>query len=174
MKIARFHVPGRVLSEGESTAVVFDPAPTDDSARVSLVLALVTLGVEEQLFPASLLDDWGNEVKGRAIYSWIAERGISFPRAEIFGTALNGEERQQFLREFDLEATLPCYLVPDEVDLAQLVPVRAIVVEGGVAQPVRLEAAPETLSAGLRQARVEWWQVPDGLSELSFLSAPGA
>lgn len=174
MKIARFHVPGKVLSEAETTAVVLDPASNEDSARVSLVLALVTLGVEQQLLPASLLDDWGNEVTGRAIYGWIAEHGLSFPRAEIFGLALNGEERQQFLREFDLEATLPCYVIPDEIDVAQIVPVRAIVVEGDLARPVRLESAPETVSAGLRRARVEWWQVPRGMSQLSFLNPPSA
>ncbi|MEZ4516484.1 MAG: hypothetical protein R3C44_06490 [Chloroflexota bacterium] len=80
--------------------------------HVFLAYALVTFGPEEHVFPCSVIDDWGKEMTGLRVYEWLREYGERFPRADIFAVGKEGDERQHFLREFDLYARYPVYALP--------------------------------------------------------------
>ncbi len=81
----------------------------DDKQSIYLAYALVTLGREEHVFPCSVMDDWGKEMTGLQAYEWMRENGNHFPRADILAVGLAGDERQHFLREFDLYVRYPVY-----------------------------------------------------------------
>ena len=72
---------------------------------IYLRYAVILRGTEEEFFPTSLLDDWGNEVKGLGIYSWIRDYGERFPRAELFGVNNAGMPDQCFVRELEIKGT---------------------------------------------------------------------
>ena len=58
----------------------------DESAdKCYLAFTFLEQGTEREIFPESLLDDWGHEIKTLALYDWVLENGLHFPRAEIFG-----------------------------------------------------------------------------------------
>jgi len=104
LKAIRQKVNGAILVEEQGGLVL------DETAEpIYLRYAFVTLGKEEHIFPAFLLDDWGSEVKGLGLYDWVAENGLYFPRAEIFGYKATGEKTQVFLRALDLVLKLRCY-----------------------------------------------------------------
>ena len=85
---------GRLLDEGSRPALLLD----ETAGPIVLRYALVRQGTEEHILPAFLLDDWGAEIKGLALYRWIEEQGDYFPRAELFGFDAGGGETQVFLR----------------------------------------------------------------------------
>ena len=87
------------------TGVNPDPA---EAGLLFLRFAYVLMGTEAPLFPSFLIDDWGGEIKGVSLYSWVKENGILFPRAEIFGFDRQGNQVQYFLRELELFARLLC------------------------------------------------------------------
>lgn len=158
---------GTLYQRGTEVALLLD----ETASTIFLRYALITQGVEEHIFPAFLLDDWGNEKKGGSLYQWIYEEGQRFPRAEIFGFEQTGEETQCFLRELEIYFKLPTYAYP-AVDS----PVTAGVLLDYVLLPtdepletLERTSPPAELSWALRRARVDWWRVnPRKLPELGF------
>jgi hypothetical protein len=118
--------------------------------------ALVTLGVEEHIFPSFLLDDWGNERRGPQLYQWIRDNGMMFPRAEIFGMSAAGVEEQLFLRELELHVRLPAYAVPaPDAPVVAGIPVEAVCLPAEAAlAPIDIPAA---VQPPLRYIRAHWW-----------------
>lgn len=162
MKAIKQHIHGKVIEHNNHTMVWLQNAKPDTTTADSLYLrfAFVTLGREEHIFPAFLLDDWGKEIRGTAVYQWVHQFGSQFPRAEIFGFDRNGNETQLFVRELELYFKLPCYLYHDlTTPLAEGKLVNAI----AITQPEITEPTakrPSQLSRPLRSAAVQWWQLP--------------
>lgn len=107
MKTIKQKINATILPD-EPAAILFN----ETAGPIYLRYAYVTLGPEEHILPALLLDDWGNEIKGLGLYDWVEENGLYFPRAEIFGFKPSGEKTQIFLRELDLVVKLRCYAYP--------------------------------------------------------------
>lgn len=169
-------VSGRLLWEnevkrnGRSALLLTNPKPEADAVDLLFLrFAFVVMGTEAPLFPSFLIDDWGGEVRGTAVYQWVKENGNQFPRAEIFGFDGQGNEVQRFVRELELYAKPPCTAYPDrETPLAKGTPVHAILLpEAGIAEPVKIKR-PLNLKRPLSAARVTWWQVPPALSVFDF------
>lgn len=173
MKIVRQKIHGKLVSAGGRHALLLYPDASVEP--IYLAYALVTFGREEHVLPASILDDWGNERKTLQLYQWVADKGMEFPRAEIFGLSPDGEERQQFLREFDLQARHPVYGFPrKDTPVTQAVLVdTALVPASGLPAP-SLGHPPEDVEPPLRLARLDWWYVPLGVDEFNFLASPAA
>ena len=169
-------VSGRLLRENEAkrngrTALFLTDSSPDAAAEDLLFLrfAFVIMGTEAPLFPSFLIDDWGGEVRGTAVYRWVKENGNQFPRAEIFGFDGQGNETQRFVRELELYAKLPCTAYATrEAPLTQGTPVHAILLpDETVTEPVKIKR-PSGLKRPLSAARVTWWQVPPTLSTFDF------
>jgi len=152
MRPVSLHIHGKLLDEdGRSALLLLNNKPETETA-VSLYLrfAFVTMGREEHIFPAFILDDWGKEIRGSKLYEWAAEFGEQFPRGEIFGFEQNGEETQCFMRALELYARLPVYVYSDR---------RAPLTAGTLIETIVLPPGMET---AVRQthpwcnARVNW------------------
>ena len=169
MKAIKQRVQGEILSaNGRFALLLQNPVPEQDAASILyLRFAFTTLTVEEPVFPAFLLDDWGNEIKSLALYNWVDEFGPQFPRAELFGFDLNGVETQLFLRELEQYSKWPCYAYPSgDTAVSQGVLIEAILLpDDTVTDPAPIKR-PAALSLPLRRARVHWWQLPSGISEI--------
>lgn len=178
MKAARQHVHGKLFqANGRSALLLLDPEPGEETA-VSLTLryAVVIMGPEDHVIPALLLDDWGHELRGLAIYDFVRDQGDQFPRAEIFGFDLDGSETQLFLRSLELHQRWPCYVYPDRhTPLAEGALLNAVLLPTeGVTRPEPLAKPPaERVKRPLRGARLRWWQVPLDTADfdLSLLEA---
>ncbi len=171
MKAASWHVHGQLWAgNGRSALLLYDLKPQTETA-VSLYLRFpfVTLGREEHIFPAFILDDWGKEIRGLKLYEWFAEFGEQFPRAEIFGYERNGEPTQCFARALEFYARLPLYVYTDRsagVETGELT--EAILLPTPeVSAPVQVKR-PSGLARPLSQARVSWWQIPASASSFDF------
>ncbi|MFZ0546002.1 MAG: hypothetical protein WAM60_11220, partial [Candidatus Promineifilaceae bacterium] len=70
MKAFRQKINGLIL--GDKAGLVWDVS----ADPIYLRFAFVTLGKEDHVFPAFVLDDWGNEIKGVGLYEWIQENGL--------------------------------------------------------------------------------------------------
>ncbi|WP_420644837.1 hypothetical protein [Candidatus Leptofilum sp.] len=169
-------VSGRLLWENEAkrngrTALLLTDSQPDRDAVNLLYLrfAFVIMGTEAPLYPRFLIDDWGGEVRGTAVYQWVKENGNQFPRAEIFGFDGQGNDVQFFVRELELYAKLPCTAYPDrDVPLAEGVPVHAILLpDESVTEPNKIKR-PSGLKRPLSAARVSWWRVPTTLAQFDF------
>ncbi len=175
MKAVSQHVHGQLWQEsgphGRAVLLLQDSQPVAKTA-VSLYLryALVILGPEDHVFPATLLDDWGHEVRGLEIYRFVREFGDQFPRAEVFGFDLDGSETQLFVRSLEMVGRWPCYAYPtSDTPLSEGVRLNAILLPtAGLTQPQQLPEAPEPIEAPLRRARLKWWQVPAGATDFDF------
>lgn len=158
--------------DGRVALLLTDPKPWPDADNLLyLRFALVTVGVEEHLFPSFLIDDWGGEVRGQSIYSWVRENGNRFPRAEIFGFERNGTPAQFFVRELELYSKLPCYVFPDhQTPLAEGKLIQAILLPTPSVQQSEKIKRPSDLKLKrpLAAARVSWWQVPSTLTHFDF------
>lgn len=171
MKAIRHRVQGKLWQEnGRSALLLLDPFPTKEAAHLLyLRYALVTMGREEHIFPALLVDDWGAEIRGLKVYRWVGEHGNKFPRATVFGFEADGTDTQVFLRELELYVTLPVYAYPSrDTDLTAGVRLDAILLpDKGTATPERVKR-PSAYERPLRSARVQWWQVPYSLDAFDF------
>lgn len=175
MKAISQHVHGKLLTEnGRSALLLLDSEP-DAVTAVSLYLrfAFVTLGREEHIFPAFILDDWGKEQRGLRLYQWVAEFGEQFPRGEIFGFEQDGAETQCFLRALELYAKYPLYVYTDRKQpVAAGTLVEAILLpDATVRESVRGRrplAQQPPLQRPLSHARVNWWRVPPSLIQFDF------
>lgn len=136
--------------------------PEDASQLVTLYCGLVIRGPEDHVFPALLLDDWGNEIRGRKLYRWLREHGDQFPRAEVFGFERNGEESQLFVRALELYVRYPLYgVVGESGSVADGVPISAVLLpDPTIDTPTPLKKpTSEEVGFPLRQTMVKWWRV---------------
>jgi hypothetical protein len=170
VKVIKQRVPGRLETSQDGT-VIWWPAKVQAVATaatlepaVYLSFAFVTRGPEEHILPALVLDDWGNEMSSLELYRWINEFGEQFPRAELFGYGLSGEQRQHFLRELELYVPYPCYAfaTPDS-SLAEATAVSNFLIADWTTSLVQPVEAPEEIEYPLRGAAVRWWSVPAGV-----------
>jgi len=165
MKVVTQRVQGKLLpAKGRSALLLGNPEPTAEETADSLYLrfAFVLQGVETVIFPAELLDDWGNSVRGQALYEWVLEFADQFPRAEIFGFDGRGTETQCFLRDLEVMEPVRCYAYSNkEVALADGVLVEEILLPtAGVKSAEKIERPVLEEKRPLQFARVTWWQVP--------------
>ena len=123
--------------------------------------ALTVMGTESHIFPAVLLDDWGNEIKKLRLYRWIRENGELSPRAEVFGFTREGKETQNFLRELEIYFKYPLYVFPTrETPIAEGNQVSAVLLTGEPdEQPTKIKR-PAEFDIPLRRSAVSWWRVP--------------
>lgn len=123
--------------------------------------ALVMLGTDAPLFPAFLLDDWGNELRGAKLYRWLRSQGHLYPRSEIFGYDVQGRETQRFVREIELHERYYCYICTERrAPLEACVLVHDIVLaDPGVTTPIATKP-PAGVKAPLRRVRAHWHRVP--------------
>ncbi|MEZ4642522.1 MAG: hypothetical protein R3E31_07240 [Chloroflexota bacterium] len=175
MKAISQHVHGKLLTEnGRFALLLLDSEPTEETA-VSLYLrfAFVTMGREEHIFPASILDDWGKERRGLGVYAWVAEFGEQFPRGEIFGFEQSGTETQCFLRGLELYAKYPLYVYTDRKQSVSAGALVEAVLLPDVAVTEAVQGKrPSTWKRPLSHARVSWWHVPPALSHFDFALLP--
>jgi hypothetical protein len=170
------HIGGRLLRENEAEAdgrfALFLTNPEPESGAVDTLFvryALILMGTEHHLFPSFLIDDWGSEVRGLALYDWVQENGNQFPRAEIFAFNQHGVSVQYFLRELELYAKLPAYVYPErKTPLEEGKLLSAILLpDAAVMVPEKIKR-PSQLKRPLASARVFWWKVPTTLTRFDF------
>lgn len=164
MKPIRHKVYGRLLPHPRQTAVWLQTAETPGAAPLYLAYALTLQGVESPIFPALLLDDWGNEIAKLALYDWLGEHGDLFPRATVFGFEADGRETQCFVRGLELHWKYPCYVYPQrETAVADGVPVAHMLMTDDERPAVEPIKPPADRPLPLRRARVRWWTGPAAL-----------
>jgi len=171
MRAVRQRVRGELLLQEKRNALILHQLkpPKEADNLVYLRYALVTRGPGDHIFPAFVLDDWGKERGSLRLYEWVRENGDQFPRAEIFGYERNGSETQAFLRGMELYARYPCYaytadalaVTDGHLLFAVLLP------DASVTEPNRI-GRPEDLPLPLRAARVTWWLVPEGATDIDL------
>lgn len=146
MKPISYHVHGRFQ---DGTLTLLNAVPTEKTAvSLHLLFPFITRGDEIHIFPTSVMDDWGTEIKGTKLYDWVQENGEQFPRAEIFGVDGNGRSTQEFLRGLELYFRFPCYLHTKDNPSSNHVPIKTIIL------PETMQR--KTLPHPLRRANVRW------------------
>jgi hypothetical protein len=153
------------------------PPPADESEEktapptVFLRYALTEMGTERPIFPAVVLDDWGNERKRLSLYRWIREEGDMFPRAEVFGYTAEWQEEQVFLRDLELHVRYPLKVYATaETPQAEGDWVRHIAIVNPAVTIVQRQPRPTKERwptdlipwppFPLRLALATWWQLP--------------
>jgi hypothetical protein len=123
---------------------------------------------EIPIFPAVLVDDWGQERRDLSLYRWVHDEGQRFPRSEIFGFERDGRETQVFLRALEIFMKLPGFAYPrraapvGEGQRLQYVFLPDSLHEG----PPARAAIPGSINWPLRHAAVRWRTVnPATLSD---------
>jgi hypothetical protein len=156
MKAIKQKVNGMIL-ENEPGSLVWD----ESADPIYLRYAFVTLGPEEHILPAFLLDDWGKEIKGLELYEWVEENGLYFPRAEMFGFKPSGQETQIFLRELDLVLKYRCYAYPTaETPLADGRLIETVyLADSSVTEPIPTKRPPNVPRL-LSKSAVRWVKRP--------------
>ncbi|MGD2078864.1 MAG: hypothetical protein PVH18_10800 [Chloroflexota bacterium] len=156
-----FSTVGKLFTKNEQAALLLTP----EGRRYTLRLGLVVRGAEEIVLPEILLDDWGHQIGGLALYQWVEQNAPHFPRAELFGFDLRGQDRQYFIRDLDLTAKYACYLyeAPSSAiaDGTQLTSILLPVAHPG--QRARTEP-PADVSFPLANADLRWWLVQETLA----------
>ena len=172
MKFIKQRMAATLLADGPWVALRLHEEGPEEEA-VYLAFALTTQGIAAQIVPAVLLDDWGKEIKGLALYDWVQEHGWRFPRAELFGVSPHGEAVQYFLRDMELLAPWVVYAAADKsLPIGDWLPVQAVLLpDGALFAPEPAEVPPD-LTGPLRVGRVAWWRVPPDTIDLSFLEPP--
>jgi hypothetical protein len=176
VKIIRQKILGRLeVLEEQGTGVIWWPADAKPENHVRfepaifLSFAFVILGLEEHVLPSLVLDDWGNEIKSLELYRWIREFGERFPRAELFGYGLDGEQRQHFLRDLELQAPFPCYaFATEDSPLAEALAVTDLLMTDPAESLLQQVDAPDEAEYPLCSAAVRWWSVPPGMRVLDL------
>ncbi len=168
MKVVRQRIRGQIAEQEGFRVLVVDRDTESEGPFVWLTYALVTMGKEEHILPGLVLDDWGNEFKSLELYGWIRENGDRFPRAEVFGTDVEGEDVQLFVRVLELHATYPTYVDYEGSEGPERV--HAFVLPGDPGQEPQRIAVPEQVDLPMRDARVIWWRAdPTQLGSLDAL-----
>lgn len=175
MKIVMEAISGTLLSDGQNTALRLNLSDPEGEAAVYLAYALVTQGPEYQLLPSMLLDDWGNEIGHLALYQWIRDNTLHFPRAEVFGSTPSGAPEQYFLRDIELFTKYPTYAFSaEDAPISSGVPLQAALIPDEAAESPTPVSPPDHINGPLREARVSWWRVNPRQVELGFISVPFA
>jgi len=159
MGVIRQRIHGALLKDSDRLALFLEK----DQGSLYLSYALEVKATGQHILPESLLDDWGHEITGLSIYSWIRENGPQFPRAELFGFILSGEPRQYFLRELELASRYACYVYSEkQAPVADGILVDTVFIsDDGVEKSKRLHCLGDVPSP-LNQTKVTWWLVhPD-------------
>ncbi len=142
MKLITQHIHGRFQ---DNTLTLISAAPEGKTAvSLHILFPFITRGDEIHIFPSSVLDDWGMEIKGMGLYEWMHENGEYFPRAELFGVGENGRFIQEFLRGLELNFRFPCYLYQTD----KHIPINTIIL------PATMQS--KQLPYPLRRAKVTW------------------
>jgi len=130
----------------------------DQTQKLYLRFALTELNSGGHVFPESILDDWGKEIKNLAIYDWLRENAIHFPRAELFGCHPDEIPVQRFLRELDLTRGHVCYVYRTTTDPLKngFVVSDVVLPEEGAVEP-RIILAPNKFGAIMQAAELRWW-----------------
>ncbi len=146
-------VLGRIIVVDERALLLLD-----QTQKLYLRFALTELNSGEHVFPESVLDDWGKEIKNLSMYRWMGDNGIQFPRAELFGYYLDDIPVQRFLRELDLTRYYVCYVYTSKSQPLKTGIVVSDVVEsvGGVREPKSM-SAPEHMGYPMIEAELRWW-----------------
>ena len=174
MKFIKQPIPATLLADGDWVAVRLQ-ADEPEAERVYLAYALTTQGIAAQIVPAVLLDDWGKEIKGLALYEWVSEHGWRFPRAELFGVSPHGQQEQYFLRDMELESPYVVYGAVDKaLPIADWARVQAVLISDEALFAPEPTDVPPDMTGPLRASRVSWWRVPPDTTDLSFLEPPEA
>jgi hypothetical protein len=165
MKAIREKVQGKIYEKGGRIAVWLrqgeEAVEGVDVQEFYLRYALTVMGPETHVFPALLLDDWGNEIKKLGLYKWIRDNGELSPRAELFGFTSEGQSSQWFLRELELYFKYPLYVFPTrETALNEGKLVSVVMVTGDPEMQPEQIKRPAELDAPLRRSDVAWWRVP--------------
>ncbi len=158
MKAIKQKVNGLILErEEDGGGLLWD----ETADPIYLRYAFVTLGPEDHILPAFLLDDWGNEKKGLSLYAWIEKNGLYFPRAEIFGFTPFGQKTQIFLRELDLILKYRCYAYPTaETPLAEGRLIESIYLADSTVSEQTTTKRPSNVSRLLTKSAVHWFKIP--------------
>ena len=165
MRSIRQRVFGKLLTEDATTALWLadDVEPVNGIApdQQYLRYALTIRGSESLVFPALILDDYGNRVRKLKLYEWLRTQGDYHPRSEVFGYEQSGKETQHFVRELEIYFKYPVFVYPDlETPLQKGVQLSKIVLlNNNIARAEKTERPAETKSP-LRRAAVEWWHMP--------------
>ena len=163
MRSIRQKLPGVLFNEREQAAVWWQPPAEGATSTEHVVLryGLTMRGTEQPFFPAFLLDDWGNEVRKLGLYQWLRENGDFYPRAELFGFDLQGNESQHFVREFELYYKYSCYAYPSiETPIENGVRVAHVLVTDEVQTELTRIKRPTTATTPLRRINAQWWSAP--------------
>ena len=149
-------IRGNVHKDDGKALLVMD----ETAARSYFAFALLERRTEREIFPESLLDDWGHEIKSLALYGWIQENGLHFPRAELFGYDREGSSIQCFLRDLDLMTKYPCYVFGERKQaLSEGIRVVAIgMPDPTLTQPERVKKLTE-IEIPMSNANVFWWRI---------------
>lgn len=166
--IVKESIPGEIVTD-EDTVAIRLLAP-DDGRSVQLSYALVTQGPEHHILPSVMLDDWGNEIGGLRLYQWIADNGLRFPRAELFGVTPSGSPAQFFLRDMELLANYPVYAFdPTDQPKASGRLVNAVLIPDATAREPQRAEPPGSVAKLLRRGQLSWWRVPPVQADLAFV-----
>jgi hypothetical protein len=159
-------VRGRTVIDDERALLLLD-----ESSEVYLRFALVELNSGAHVFPESILDDWGKEIRNFQIYHWLGENGIYFPRAELFGYGPDDKPVQRFIRELDLTRRYPCYVYLNRSDPLSkgIIISDGVLVTRGLPDP-DLISTPANLSELLKDAAIRWWSADgDDDNQVAFI-----
>ena len=143
--------------ESHAHALLLD----EDGPEQTIRLAFIVQGSERHVFPALALDDWGRERQGLRLYRWIYEEGTRFPRAELFGFTVEGDQMQIFLRDLELSYRYPCYIygaADEPVQNGRLLSAIFTTADHHEGDPLKIEP-PTGLPWALRRAAVRWRRV---------------
>ena len=108
MKPLTQRVRGQLFNQNNRLALLID----QEADALYLRYALVVRGPENPIFPAFVMDDWGQERNTLDIYEWIAKEGQRFPRSDVFGLEMDGSETQYFLRALETFYKFPVFVYP--------------------------------------------------------------
>jgi hypothetical protein len=160
---------GSLYQAGDRLALLLD----EEGPAVYLRYAFFLQGSEIPIFPAILVDDWGQERRDLALYHWVHQEGKRFPRSEIFGYERDGSETQVFLRALEIFMKLPCYAYRrrgDPVGAGRRLQTVFLPDAEHVGKPARSEI-PAEIDWPLRHAAVRWRRVdPATLGEHSWIA----
>ncbi len=152
-----------MFSDGDRAAFLLATGGRQRTLRLGFVLQ----GTGDILFPETLLDDWGHEIGGVELYSWVRANAWQFPRAELFGLDPNGRPQQYFLRELDLTAGYVCWVSENSSasGLRDGVRLTEILVPDAAAGHRKRNKAPARIPFPLREADVDWWTVDRAITQ---------
>ncbi len=165
MRAISQRIQGEIIQQENETHLRFIKAKPDENEANILYLryAFVTLGREQHVFPAFLVDDWGSEVRGLKVYRWFREHANEHPRSEIFGFEKDGSEAQRFIREFEHYVKLPCYAVSNrEQPVEEGILINKVIIQDpNITESVEVKTpSKEIVPMPLRRARVKWLVQP--------------